>query len=369
MSRPTVAEIDLGAIRHNFLAIRALVNSRVRVLAILKADAYGHGAVEVARTFQAAGADMLGVALIEEGVQLRVGGITAPILVLGIPPADEIPAVMEYDLRVTVDDLATAREIERQAAERHRVVRVHLKIDTGMNRMGIRAEDAADAAGAIAGMKHIAVEGMYTHFACADSEEDISTPHQLDRFGAALAGFHARGILPPLVHAANSSALISHPSTHFDMVRSGLALYGIRPCPDAADVDLRPALALKSRVVHLKRVRRGEGVSYGYQWMAARDSLLGVLPLGYADGYPRALSNRGQVRVAGHVVPVRGAVCMDTTLVDLTDVPDAAVGMPATLLEPLHESPLSAEALARLCGTIPYEILVRLGARIPRVYI
>jgi len=368
MPRPTYAEVDLGAIRANFRALKSHVGPRVKMLAIVKADAYGHGAVPVSRALQEAGADMLGVAMVEEGVELRRAGLALPILVMGPLPADEIPAAMEHDLRPTVNDLATAQEIERQAAACGKVVRVHLKVDTGMNRLGVRAEEAPLAVESVSRMGHLALEGLYTHFACADEEDADASWQQLMRLQAALAGMRSAGRSPPLVHSANSAALLALPDAHFDMVRSGLALYGIRPCPAAAGVDLRPALALHSQVAHLKRVRAGEGVSYGHTWRAPRDSLLGVLPIGYADGYPRALSNRSSVRVAGRLAPVRGTICMDAAMVDLTDIPDAPVGTPVTLLEASHASPLSAAALASLCGTIPYEILTGLARRVPRVY-
>jgi len=367
MARPTYADVDLAAIRHNFLALRALVGPGVRLLGVVKADAYGHGAVAVGLALQAAGIDLLGVALVEEGIELRVAGVSVPVLVMGIPPADEIAAAIEYDLRLTVEDPATAQEIERQAAARDRAVRVHVKVDTGMGRLGLRAEEAPSAIEAVARLPHLVAEGLYTHLACADLPEDGVTADQLARFRAVLEGCAAKGLRPPLAHAANSSALIRYPESRFDAVRAGLALYGVRPCAAAGGVDLRPALSLHTHVARLKRIRRGEGVSYGHTWRASRDSVLAILPIGYADGYPRALSNRGQVRAAGHLAPVVGAVCMDMTLVDVTGAAGAAVGTPVVLIEAAHESPLSAEALARLAGTIPYEILTGLSRRIPRV--
>lgn len=368
MSRPTFAEIELAAVRDNYRTLKALLAPQVKVMGVVKADAYGHGAVPVARTLEAAGIDMLAVALVEEGIELRVAGVGRPILVMGAIPADEIAAAMEYDLRPTVDDLSTAREIERQAAAHDRTVRVHLKIDTGMNRLGVRAEDAAATAAAITGMKHLVLEGAYTHLACADEDGHEATPEQLERFRWSLAAMREAGVRPPLVHAANSSATITLAEARFDMVRPGLALYGIRPCPAAAAVALRPALALKTRVVRLKRIEAGEGVSYGHKWVADRPSTLGVLPIGYADGYPRALFRGGMARIAGRLCPIRGVVCMDMLLVDVAEVPDPRIGLEAALIEADHSSPISAEALAKLCGTIPYEILTGIGRRVPRIY-
>jgi alanine racemase len=375
MPRPTYAQVDLGAIRHNLRALRALLAPRVKVLGVVKADAYGHGAARVARTLQDAGIDMLAVALVEEGVLLRRAGIRAPILVMGTLPADDMDAALAHNLRVTVADLATAAALQRRAAARRRRAVVHLKIDTGMSRMGFRPEEAAAAARTVAAMKRLVLEGAYTHFACADEDGHLpgrqageATGRQLARLRRALAAMRDAGVRPPLVHAANSSALITMPAAHFNMVRPGLALYGVRPCPAAAKVRLTPALTLKTQVAHLKAVRPGEGVSYGHRWKAKRNTLLGLLPIGYADGYPRALWHRGKVRVAGRLCPIRGVICMDATLVDLTAVSDPHVGMPATLIEADPAGPLSAESLARLCGTIPYEILTGIGSRVPRVY-
>jgi alanine racemase len=369
MPRPTYAAVDLAALRRNFRALKSRLQSGVRMLAIIKADAYGHGATAVGRALEQAGADMFGVALVEEGVALRKAGIRTPILVMGIAPEDEVVEAMQNDLAVTVDSVCTAGALQQVAAATGCMARVHLKIDTGMNRLGLRTEEVPEAAAAVAHMDHLKLEGAYTHFACADEDDEKPSRDQLAQLKSALAGLRSAGVMPPLVHAANSAALLKIPSAHFDMVRSGLALYGIRPYEAAPSDDLRPVLALMSRVMHLKRVRRGEGVSYGYRWQAGRDSLIGVLPIGYADGYRRILSNRAQVRIAGRLCPVRGTICMDATMVDLTDMPGAKTGMEATLLEATHDSPLSAAALAALCDTIPYEILTGISSRVPRVYV
>ncbi len=368
MPRPTYAEVDLTAIRDNLRTLRERVAPGVKVLGVVKADGYGHGAVEVARTLEAAGIDMLGVALVEEGVELRSEGVGAPILVMGLIHADDVAGALEFDLIPTVDGPAAAAEVEARAAEVDCTVAVHLKIDTGMNRLGVRAEEVAEAAAAIRRMEHLAIEGAYTHFACADREDDTTTAEQLARFRAALEAMRDVGVEPPLVHAANSSALLTLPESHLRMVRAGLALYGIHPCKAAEGAPLRPALALKTRVACLKRVRTGEGVSYGHRWRAERESVIGVLPIGYGDGYPRALSEGGRVRVAGRLVPVAGTVCMDATMVDLTDVPEARPGLEVSLIEAASASPISAAAVAEVAGTIPYEVLTGIGKRVPRVY-
>ena len=374
MPRPTWAEVNLGAIRANLAALRTLLAPGVKVLGVVKADAYGHGMVPVARTLESAGADMLGVVMVEEGVALRSASIGAPILMMGSLPADEISSLVAHDLVATVAGAATAEEIDREARRAAKVVPVHLKVDTGMNRLGVRAEEAVGVAEAVAGLKHLRLDGVYTHFACADTPGDTATREQLQRFRAVLAELDRRGVQVETIHAANTAALVTMPETHFDMVRPGLGLYGILPCEGTPKaVRLKPALALRSRVAHLKRVPRGEGVSYGHTWRARRDSVVGLLPIGYGDGYPRALSNKGQVRLgevpAARLAPVVGRVSMDATLVDLTDVADARVGLEATLIEADAQSPISVTAVACLADTIPYEILTGLTSRVPRVYV
>jgi len=368
MPRPTWAEIDLAALRRNLRTVRDRVAPGVKVLAVVKADGYGHGAVPVSRTLADAGIEMLGVATVDEAVELRAAGIRTPILVMGLASEDEVADAIAHDLALTVDGAATAGPIERLAAEKGTSVSVHLKIDTGMNRLGVRAEGAAEAAAGVAARPHLRLKGAYTHLACADLADDAATSEQLAAFAEALEAVRAAGLEPPVVHAANSAALLTRPESHFGMVRAGLALYGVHPCEAARDVPLEPILTLKSRVIATKAVKAGEGVSYGHRWRADRDALIGVLPIGYADGYVRALSNRGRGRAAGRLVPVVGAVCMDLTMVDLTDVPKAGVGLEVTLIEPDNASPLSAAALAEAAGTIPYEVLTGIGKRVPRLY-
>ncbi len=374
MPRPTWAEVNLGAIRANLAALRTLLAPGVKVLGVVKADGYGHGMARIARTLEESGIDMLGVVMVEEGVRLRQAGIAAPILMMGSLPADEISNLVAHDLAATVNDAATAEALDREARRAAKVAPVHLKVDTGMNRLGVRAEEAVGVAEAVAGLKHLRLDGVYTHFACAEMPDRTATEEQQRRFAEVLRVLGERNLRPRLVHAANTAAIVTAPESHFDMVRPGLGLYGILPgegTPKA--VRLKPALALKSRVAHLKRVPRGEGVSYGHTWRARRDSVVGLLPIGYGDGYPRALSNKGQVRAGegpqAPLCPVVGHICMDATIVDLTDVPAPRVGLEATLIEADAQSPINVAAVARQSGTIPYEILTGLAKRVPRVYV
>lgn len=399
MPRPTFAEVRLSRLGENLRALRGLLAPGVRVLGVVKADAYGHGAIPAARALEEAGIDRLGVALVSEGVELREAGITLPILVMGTVFEEDAEDLVRYRLTPTIDDAERARSLDRRVAElaarspgsaNGRLV-CHFKVDTGMNRLGVRADEATGLAGELRGLEHLSVEAVYTHFACAERAADPSVPEQLRRFEAALAGLRAGGVAPRLVHAANSSALVGLPQSHYGMVRPGLALYGVRPCEAAEGrVELAPALELRSRVVSVKRVPKGEGVSYGHTWRAERDSVVGVLAIGYGDGYPRSLSNRGRARIAGRLCPVVGAVCMDATMVDLTEIgnrkPEVGsaaapgrqpasesgtrrlLGADAALIEADNASPLSACAVAEAAGTIPYELLAGLSRRVPRVY-
>ncbi len=368
--RPTVAEARLGAMEANLRAVKGLVGEEVGVMAVVKADAYGHGAVPVARALAGAGVDALGVVLVCEGVELREAGLELPILVMGTPFADDFDALVTHDLAASLDTLGAARALDAAAARAGQRAAWHLKVDTGMNRLGVRSEDAVALATEAAKLDHLDFTGVFTHFACAECGGHPTIPAQLKRFSQVLAGLRAAAIRPETIHAANSSATITLPATHYTMVRPGLALYGIAPSPEAAArVALEPALSVRTRVARIKRVREGEGVSYGHTWRASRESTIGVLPVGYGDGYPRALSNRGRVRAGGALAPVVGAVCMDATMVDLTDVPGAAEGTEVTVLEADAASPLSAAAIAETAGTIPYEILTGLTKRVPRVYV
>jgi alanine racemase len=377
--------------------LKAVVGPGVQVLGVVKADAYGHGAVPVARALQEAGVDWLGVALAAEGAELREAGIGRPVLVMGPLFQDEVEDLLAYGLTPTLSDLASAEALAGRLSEAGLRVpepaegppgdgrlACHLKVDTGMNRLGVRAEDAARRARQVASLGRLSIEAVYTHFACAECAGDPSVAEQLRRFEAALTALRSAGLAAGTVHAANSSALLSLPASHYSMVRPGLALYGVDPRgPGAGGAALEPALTLATRLAGVKRVARGEGVSYGHTWRAARDSVVGILPIGYGDGYPRALSNRGQVRVAGRLCPVVGAVCMDATMVDLTALlpgaglsagsPEsdlrALLGAEVALIEADNASPLSAYAVARVAGTIAYELLTGLSRRVPRVYV
>jgi alanine racemase len=362
--RPTVAEVDLEAIRHN---VRALKPPDVQLMAVVKADGYGHGDVPVAAAALEAGATWLGVALVEEGLRLREAGIGAPVLVLSeLPPGSEKDA-LATDLTPTVYSEAGLGAVAEAARALGRPVGVHVKVDTGMRRVGLPPSRAlAFARGAIeAGLE---VEGAWTHFARSEDVDDPTTERQLARFEEALGRLAEAGIRPRYRHAANSGATIAHPRSHFDLVRVGIAMYGISPGP-AIDgrVDLRPAMSLRSRVSFVKRIPAGEAVSYGHRYRAERETTIATVPVGYADGYVRALSNLGRVLIRGRRRPVAGTVTMDQLLVDCGDDP-VHPGDEVVLFGRQQHEEIRAEEVAAWIGTIGYEVVCAVSARVPREY-
>lgn len=367
---PIVAEIDRAALAHNLHAVRRRVGTGVRILSVVKADAYGHGATECAKSFVAAGADWLGVARAPEGVALRRAGLAVPVCVLsGLMggDADEVVAHRLTPLVYRADHLEALASAVRRAG--HARFPVHVKIDTGMGRFGALPEESGALMDALSRQPQLELEGLATHLARADADDAGSVGRQLAQFDAVRQSFAARGLRPSMVHLANSAGVLGFARAHGDMVRPGLMLYGV--APDAfreGAADLRPALSWKTRIVHLKEVPAGFGVGYGHAFVAARDTRLAVLPVGYADGLPVPASNRAQVLVGGRRVPLVGRVCMDACMVDVTDLPQVAVGDEAVLIGSQGEDSLGAADLAAAAGTLSYEILCGIGARVPRVY-
>jgi alanine racemase len=370
--RPTRAEIDLDALASNFREVRALVGEGVRVMCVVKADAYGHGAVECARRLEAEGADWFAVALPEEGVALRESGVGKPILCLEGFWEGQATLCVRERLTPIVFRLDTAEAFDRAAREAGTVAEVHVKIDTGMNRLGVRADGAAEFAARLRDFKNIRVGGLLTHFASADELRAAEfTRAQAARFASAAETFRARGHEPAVEHLSNSAATFAEPAARRGMVRPGGVLYGLwrdvlRPSGDAP--PLRPVMTWRTRITLLKRVPAGETLGYGRTHALARDSLIATLPVGYADGYPRALSNRGRVVVRGHFAPVVGRVSMDLTIIDVTDVPGVGEDDDVTLIGADGERAVAAEDVARDAGTISYEITCGVGARVPREY-
>ena len=369
--RPTWVEIDLSAIANNIRQIQALVGPRVHILASLKADAYGHGALKVARTVLHNGASMLGVATVSEATPLREAGISAPILVFGYVPLWQMREAVRLGLSITLYSIESAQALSRAALALRKTVKVHVKVDTGMGRLGIRAEqveDVIELVHEITGLPGLDLEGIFTHFAMADSANLSHARLQLNRFQHVLQVLGARGIRPALVHAANSAAILSLPEAHFDMVRPGIALYGMDP---SAEVRLpegfRPALSFKTQVAQVKVIPEGECISYGCTYTTERPTTIAVLPVGYADGFRRAPTNWGSVLIHGQEAPLLGRVCMDQSIVDVSHIPQTRVGDEVVLIGRQGDAALTAERVAQRLGTINYEVVSEILARVPRV--
>lgn len=371
--RPTWAEIDLDALAWNFRAMRERVGPDVMVMGVMKADAYGHGAAECARRLEAEGAQWFGVATPEEGLALRRAGLTRPVLSFGgfwegqsetCVAEGIVPVVYRLDMAEAFDAAARAAGV---------VADVHVKIDTGMGRLGVRFDEAAEFAERLRRFRNIRVDGLMTHFAAADEpRRDCFTTDQLARFRAGVAAFKSRGFNPTYEHMANSAATLAHPETRGNMVRPGGVLYGLwrDVLPPLADApELRPVMSLRTHVTLLKRVHTGETLGYGCTYEAAREMTVATVPAGYADGYARALSNRGRVIIKGVYAPVVGRVSMDLTLVDVTGVEGVRVGEPVTMLGADAGLLLPAEDLAQTAGTLSYEITCGVSARVPRRHV
>jgi alanine racemase len=365
------ALVDLGALGRNLIALRRHVGGR-SVLLPVKANAYGHGLVPIAQAALDNGwADWLGVATVSEGIALRRAGLRAPILKLSGAAPEQVADAVAHDLRLTIGDAPSAREAEAAAAAQHRTAAVHLKIDTGMRRIGVEPASAADLAELVERQPHLELEGVFTHLAVSDTPaQDAFTTRQLALFDEAVAAIeHRLGRRPRLVHAANSGATLGHPAAWGDLVRPGIASYGYYPDPSTPrTVALEPVLSLKSRLSFVKTVLAGETVSYGRTWTAPTATRIGTVPIGYGDGYSRVLSNRADVLVAGRRQPVVGRVCMDQLMVDLGPDSPLTTGDTVTLIGRDGDQAIGADWLGELWGTISYEVLCAIAARIPRLY-
>jgi alanine racemase len=363
--RPTIAEVSLSALRHNCRRVRELIGPGVAVLAVVKADAYGHGALAAARVFVDAGAWGLGVSSVAEGVELRRGGTTAPVVVLGGVFAGEEGDVVAHELAVALWDAARARALDAAARAAGRHVPVHVKVDTGMTRLGLDARDVGAFGALVRTLPGLETVGVFSHFASADAVDTAAARAQIARFEAAVEAFAAAGLRPPFVHLANSAGVLAAPAAHFTLVRPGIMLYGYAPAPHLARrAGVLPAMRLRTAIAQTRRVPAGTPVSYGGTFVTARESTIATLPIGYADGYHRLASNRAQVLIGRRRAPVAGRVCMDQTMIDATDVPGVAVGDRVVLFG----DGIGADELAGWCETISYEMLTAVGRRVPRRY-
>jgi len=363
--RPTRVEIDLDSIAYNIHQIRKKVGNKTKTMAVMKANAYGHGAVEVAKVAIDAGAQWLAVALVEEGIQLREAGIQSPILILGSTPPDQVHEVIKYNLSQTVCSRELIETLSNEAQSWNQTAKVHIKVDTGLGRLGIFPEEVAAFVKESSCLEGIEIEGIFTHFSVAD-EDKAFTELQIKKFKEVISNLEREKIHIPLKHAANSAAVVGFASSYFNLVRPGIILYGLYPSPEMnRTIPLKPAMSFKTKITYLKRVPAGYSLSYDRTFTTKRKSLIAILPVGYADGYPRALSNKGEVLIKGKRAPVVGMICMDMTLVDVTHIPDVKVGDEVVLFGKQNGAQISADEIASKSGLINYEILCGISKRVP----
>jgi len=365
--RPVWAEINHKHIKHNFLTVKARLSRGTGILAVIKANAYGHGLVSVGRTVSRLGAKFLGVTSIEESLDLKAARINTPSLILGnIFPFSNLETAVKNNIRISLASVEAALQCDKTARRLKKKVYVHAKIDTGMGRIGVSARNAAAFVEKIRSLRSVVLEGIYTHFAGA-YEDSETTQKQIHLFTSLLNALKARGIEIPFIHDANSGAIFKYPQVQFSLVRPGISLFGVWPVAGQTPSDLRPALAWKSRIIYLKNVPADTPVSYAGTFRTARPSVIATAAFGYADGFRRSFSNKAQVLVGGLRAPVVGRVTMDMTMLDVTDVPDVKVGDEVVILGRQGDAVLPVEELARWADTSPYEILCGIASRVPRV--
>lgn len=367
----TWAEIDLGALEHNFEAARRHLPASMKLLAVLKANSYGHGAVRIGRLLEGR-ADYFAVAFTDEALELRHAGLETPILLLGHVPHSDFPMMVKYDISATMDDLSEAKLLSEAAVAAGKTAKVHIALDTGMTRIGLYCNDASiETVAAIKALPGIEVEGIYSHFAAADCADQSYSHLQLERFTEFCEKLEAAGIHIPIRHIQNSAGIIEL-ATNFEMAREGIILYGMHP---SGEVNLsriggiRPVMSFKTHVVFVKTVPAGTPVSYGCTYVTPRETKIATLAVGYADGLPRLWSGKGHVLIDGRKAPIIGRICMDQCMVDVTDLPAVQVGDTATLFGTDGDAVLSADTLAETIGTIGYELVCNINPRVPRVYV
>jgi len=367
--RDTRAVVDLSAVAGSIRGIRELVGERTRIMAVVKADGYGHGAVPVARAALTNGAAHLGVAYAQEAIAIRRAGIDVPILILGAAPPESIETVLKYDLTQSVADTESPRALSAAASREH-PVRVHVKVDTGMGRIGLVPADVPDYIAFLESLPNLVIEGIFTHFPKSDEADPAFTNNQIETFTDLLGDLSSRGIDIPLRHMANSGGVLAFPRSYLDMVRPGIMIYGLYPSKEVKrSIPLAPAMSLVTRIRFLKRVPPGTPISYGGTYVTNRETDVATLPVGYADGYRRLLSNNFEVLVLGRRAPVIGRVCMDMIMIDVTHIKGVAVGDEVVLMGRQGDAEISADEMADRLSTINYEITCLVGKRVPRVYI
>lgn len=372
--RPTFAEIDLGALKHNFQLIRSTIPQQTEILAVVKADAYGHGFMDISRELENLGVNAFGVAFLAEGIQIRKSGIDKPILLLGGAYPGQERKCIGFNISTAVFSLEQAQALNQAAGKLFRKAQLHLKVDTGMGRLGVPYSDVPKFLDELKKLPDVSLEGIFSHFASAD-ELDQSGQHftrlQTERFQGAVADARKAGFSPRYIHIANSAASLLQEISGCNLIRPGITLYGALPSSDfQGKLNMQPVMHLKSRIAMLKWVETGTTISYARRFMAGAKTLIASVPVGYADGYPRALTNCGEALVRGQRARVSGTVCMDWIMLDVSHIPDVTVGDQVVLMGPDDcGNRINAEELASWAGTIPYEIFCGISKRVPRVYL
>ncbi len=375
--RATCAEIDLQAFRHNLQNLRTCLSPQTQIMAVVKADAYGHGAIPCSRIAVEAGASYLGVGVIEEGIELRESGLNTPILVLASIFPDEAEDLVRHNLSTILCTPALAQAVSEEARKQDKTISIHIKVDTGMNRLGVTPENLPELLDQIRGLKNLNIEAVSTHFSSADDEDPSITENQLEIFQTALAILRKEGVHTPIVHCANTSGIFKFPASHFNMVRPGLILYGALPSPSLKPLlekkenlqPFQPVMQWKSKIILIKPIASGQSVSYSKNFTTRRESLIATLPIGYADGLHRNLSNNMDVLIRGQRAPQVGNICMDMTLIDVTDVQNVQEGDEVVIFGKQGDQTIAIEEMTIAGKTIPYEILCNVGKRVPRVYL
>jgi len=369
--RPVWLQINLDAIAHNVRKIRQIVGKNTQIIAVVKANAYGHGAIEVSETLLENGVTMLGVGVIEEGIALRETGIKAPILICGVTTEDQFEFLVMHNLTATVCDLKAVKTLSRIASKKKKKARIHIKIDTGMGRLGIPSRDTLNFVKKISQMKNIEIEGIFTHFAATNKEDGNYTRKQFERYKKALLELERERINIPLKHVANSAAILNSSRFHLNAVRPGIIVYGLFPSPKTKQiVQLRSAAELKTKIIFLKEVSAGKSIGYGKTYTATRPTRIATLPVGYADGYSWLLSNKGEVLVGGQRAPITGRICMDLCMIDVTHIGGVQIGDEVVLWGKQGSEMISAEEVAQKIGSIVYEVICMVDKeRVPKVFI
>ena len=366
--RATKAIIHLENLRHNIRLVRRHAGPEKKICMAVKADAYGHGVHRIVQTALSEGVEYFAIATVQEGIDIRTEGVDAPILLLSLPLPEELPELIRHGLTPLVTDRHFLQVLEKAAAAQGRRIEVHLKVDTGMGRIGCSPEEAVELAALTSASDWLRLAGVCTHFPVADLPENDFTMAQIERFAKLVEAIRTKGIDPGLIHAANSGAVLGYPASHFDMVRPGILLYGYYPSRDQPrTLPVLPVMELESRIVFLKRVPRGTPISYGMTYVTDSETTIATIPLGYGDGFNRLLSGRGEVLVGRKRSPIVGRICMDQLMVDLGPAPGVELYERVTLFGPDAEGP-DAESIATLIGTIPYEVTCDINKRVPRLY-